>query len=72
MEMHYTDLHLEGGGMTVVPGKLAPAINGHRHDKTCLYLMRTTKVQISLISTCVVRCLDSIISLVSIFACSRF
>ena len=42
-----------------------------RHEKTCLYHMRTTKVQISLgirslISTFVVRCLDSRIPLVSI------
>ena len=42
-----------------------------RHDKTCLCHMRTTKMQMSLhirglISAFVVRCLDSIIPLVSI------
>ena len=36
------------------------------HEKTCLGHMQTTKV----ISTFVVRCLDSIMSLVSIFAVS--
>ena len=41
------------------------------HEKICFYLMRTTKAQISLrirslISAFIVRCLDSIISLVSI------
>ena len=40
-----------------------------RHVKTCLCHVRTTKMQISLrsvISACVVRCLNSIITLVSI------
>ena len=44
-----------------------------RHEKTCLCHMRPTKVQISLrslISTFVVHCLDSIVSLVSIFVIS--
>ena len=46
-------------------------INGLRHDKTCLCNMRTTKAQISLriravISAFIIRCLDSIIPLVSI------
>ena len=44
-----------------------------RHEKTCLCHMRTTKAQISLrslISAFAVRCRDSIISLISIFAIS--
>ena len=40
----------------------SPIVNQPRHEKTCLCHMRTTKAQIS---TCVVRCLDSIIPLVS-------
>ena len=48
--------------------------NELHHEKTFFCHMWTTKMQISLrslISTFVVRCLDSIISLVSIFAISR-
>ena len=36
------------------------------HEKTCLCHMRTTKAQISLISAFIVRCLYSIIHLISI------
>ena len=41
------------------------------HEKTCLCHMRTTKVQISLISTFVVCYLDSIVPLLAIVEISR-
>ena len=51
----------------VVPMKFEPTqLYEPHHEKTCFCQKRPTKVQISLISTFVVRCLDSIISLVSI------
>ena len=48
--------------------------NEPRHEKTCLCCMRTTKEQISLrslISTFVVRCLDSLLPLLAISEISR-
>ena len=55
---------LVGRNVEVCPGDKRPC-----HEETCLYHMRTIKAQISLrslISAIVVRCLDSIIPLVSV------
>ena len=72
--VHYSVDH---DGHTVLPMWLevfpSKILYEPRHEKTCLGHMRTIKVQISLssvISAYVVRCLDSLISLVSIFAIS--
>ena len=56
---------------TLLSVSVGPAIAyGPRHEKTCFSHMRTTKAQISL--HIVVRCLHSIISLVSIFKIASF
>ena len=41
--------------------------NEPRHEKICCCHMQTTKAQISLISTFIIGCLDSIVPLVSIY-----